>query len=88
MREKEGFNEQVGALQSQAKTVMRDSAVPVDERIKKTADIYKQAEKIAAEGGLEDKIYESLLSHSANAWLILRLICNSRFSSNFTTALS
>ena len=41
MREKEGFNEQVGALQSQAKTVMSDSAVPVDERIHRAADIYK-----------------------------------------------
>ena len=65
MREKEGFNEQVGALQSQAKTVMSDSVVPVDERIHRAADIYRQAEKIAAEGGLEDKSYESLLADSA-----------------------
>ena len=65
MREKRNIKEQVEALQSQAKTIMSVSAVPVDERIQKTADIYRQAEKIAAEGGLEEKIYESLLSHSA-----------------------
>ena len=65
MREKEGFNEQVGALQSQAKTVMSDSAVPVDERIHRAADIYRQAEKIAAGGGMEDRSYESLLADSA-----------------------
>ena len=56
MREKEGFNEQVKTLQSQAKTVMSDSAVSVDERIHRAADIYRQAERIAAEGGLEEKI--------------------------------
>ena len=65
MREKEGFNEQVGALQSQAKTVMSDSAVPVDERIHRAADIDRQAEKIAAGGGMEDRSYESLLADSA-----------------------
>lgn len=65
MREKEGFNDQVKALQSQAKTIMSDSTVPVDERIHRTADIYRQAEKIAAEGGLEEKSYESLLADSA-----------------------
>ena len=62
---KKGIIEQIGALQSQAKTVMSDSAVPVDERIHRTADIYRQAERIAEEGGLEDKIYESLLADSA-----------------------
>ena len=65
MRAKEGINEQVEALQSQAKTVMSDSAVPVDERIHRAADIYRQAEKIAAEGGLENNSYESLLADSA-----------------------
>ena len=45
MREKRNIKEQVEALQSQAKTIMSDSAVPVDERIQKTADIYRQAEK-------------------------------------------
>ena len=57
--------EQIGALQSQAKTIMSDSAVPVDERIHRAADIYRQAEKIAAGGGMEDRSYESLLADSA-----------------------
>ena len=65
MRGKKDIKEQVEALQSQAKNVMNDTAVPVDERIQKAADIYRQAEKIAAEGGLEDKSYESLLADSA-----------------------
>lgn len=69
MREKEGFNEQVGALQSQAKTIMSDYAVPVDERIHRAAEIYRQAERIAAEGGLEGKSYESLLADSAKFFL-------------------
>ena len=65
MRGKKDIKEQVEALQSQAKNVMNDTAVPVDDRIQKAADIYRQAEKIAAEGGLEDKSYESLLADSA-----------------------
>ena len=65
MRGKKDIKEQVEALLSQAKNVMNDTAVPVDERILKAADIYRQAEKIAAEGGLEDKSYESLLADSA-----------------------
>ena len=65
MRERKDIKEQVEALQSQAKNVMNDTAVPVDDRIQKAADIYRQAEKIAAEGGLEDKSYESLLADSA-----------------------
>ena len=60
-----GIIEQIGALQSQAKTIMSDSAVPVDERIHRAADIYRQAEKIAAGGGMEDRSYESLLADSA-----------------------
>ena len=50
MIEERDIKEQVEALLSQAKSVMSDSAVPVDERIQRTADIYRQAEKIAAEG--------------------------------------
>lgn len=65
MSNKREINELIETLLSQAKTEMNETDVPVDERIQKTADIYRQAEKIAAEGGLEDKTYESLLSHSA-----------------------
>ena len=45
MRGKKDIKEQVEALQSQAKNVMNDTAVLVDERIQKAADIYRQAEK-------------------------------------------
>ena len=65
MREKRDINEQLEVLQSQAKTVMSDTAVSVDERIQRAADIYRQAEKIANESGVDDKKHESLLSDSA-----------------------
>ena len=65
MRGKKDINEQVEALQSQAKNVMNDTAVPVDERIQKAADIYRQAEKLAEDCHLDDKVFESLLSESA-----------------------
>lgn len=65
MRGKKDIKEQVEALQSQAKNVMNDTAVPVDERIQKAADIYRQAEKLADESGMDDKKLESLLSDSA-----------------------
>ena len=65
MRGKKDIKEQVEALQSQAKNVMNDTAVPVDERIQKAADIYRQAEKLAEDCHLDDKVFESLLSESA-----------------------
>ena len=65
MRGKKDIKEQVEALQSQAKNVMNDTAVPVDERIQKAADIYRQAENLADESGMDDKKRESLLSDSA-----------------------
>ena len=65
MKGKKNINEQVEALQTQAKNVMSDTAVPVDERIQRTADIYRQAENMADESGIDDKKYESLLSDSA-----------------------
>ena len=65
MKGKKNINEQVEALQTQAKNVMSDSAVPVDKRIQRTADIYRQAENMADESGIDDKKYESLLSDSA-----------------------
>lgn len=65
MGNKREVNELIETLMSQAKAVMNETDVPVDDRIQKTADIYRQAEKIAKEGGLDDKNYESLLSHSA-----------------------
>ena len=65
MRGKKDINEQVEALQSQAKIVIIDTAVPVDERIQRAAGIYRQAEKMADESGIDDKMRESLLSDSA-----------------------
>ena len=65
MKGKKDINEQVEALQTQAKNVMSDTAVPVDKRIQRTADIYRQAENMADESGIDDKKYESLLSDSA-----------------------
>ena len=65
MKGKKDIKEQVEALQSQAKNVMNDTAVPVDERIQTTADIYRQAEKLANESCIDDKKRESLLSDSA-----------------------
>ena len=65
MKGKKDIKEQVEALQSQAKNVMNDTAVPVDERIQKAADIYRQAEKLAEDCHLDDKVFESLLSESA-----------------------
>ena len=65
MKGKKDIKEQVEALQSQAKYVMNDTAVPVDERIQEAADIYRQAENLADESGMDDKKRESLLSDSA-----------------------
>ena len=54
------------ALQSEAQDIMNDTAVPIDERIQKTADIYLQAEKLAEESSPEPKAYESLLTDSSS----------------------
>ena len=45
MGNKKDINKQIMALQSEAQDIMNDTAVPIDERIQKTADIYLQAEK-------------------------------------------
>jgi tetratricopeptide (TPR) repeat protein len=65
MKGKKDIKEQVEALHSQAKDVMNDTAVLVDERIQEAADIYRQAENLADESGMDDKKRESLLSNSA-----------------------
>ena len=57
--------EQIEALLSQAKTVLNDATLSIDERIQNTADIYRQAEELADENDLEDKMKESLLENSA-----------------------
>ena len=65
MSNKKDINKQIETLLSQAQTIMNETDVPVDERIQKTAKIYKQAEKLAEEGVLDDKVHESLLADSA-----------------------
>jgi len=58
-------NELIETLLSQTQTVMNETDVPVDERIQKTAEIFKQAEALAEDCHLDDKVLESLLSDSA-----------------------
>ena len=65
MGNKKDINKQIMALQSEAQDIMNDTAVPIDERIQKTADIYLQAEKLAEESSPEPKAYESLLTDSS-----------------------
>ena len=65
MGNKKDISKQIKAFQLQAQDIMNDTAVPVDERIQKTADIYLQAEKLAEESSLEEKAYESLLTDSS-----------------------
>ena len=65
MGNKKDISKQIKAFQLQAQDVMNDTAVPVDDRIQRTADIYSQAEKLAEGGSLEDRKYESLLTDSS-----------------------
>ena len=62
---KRSILEQIEALQSQAKTVMSETTVPVDERIQRATAIYGQAENMADKSGIDVKMHESLLSDSA-----------------------
>ncbi len=65
MVKKKDITKQIKAYQLQAQDIMNDTAVPVDDRIQRTADIYRQAETLAEEGSLEENAYESLLTDSA-----------------------
>ena len=65
MGNKKDITIQIKAFQLEAQTVMNDTAVPVDDRIQRTVDIYRQAETLAEEGCLEEKAYESLLTDSS-----------------------
>ena len=56
---------QIETLQLQAKTILNDTTVSIDDRILDVADIYRQAETLAEENGLDDKHLESLFSDSA-----------------------
>lgn len=65
MDNKREVNELIETMMSQAKTVMNETVVPVEERIQRAADIYRQAETQAKDCHLDDKFLESLLSDSA-----------------------
>ena len=59
MGNKKDIKKHIKTLQSEAHDIINDTAVPIEERIQRTTDIYLQAEKLAAEGSLEQKAYES-----------------------------
>jgi tetratricopeptide (TPR) repeat protein len=65
MGNKKDISKQIKAFQLQAQNIMNDTAVPIEERIQRTADIYQEAENLAEEGSLEQKAYESLLTDSS-----------------------
>lgn len=65
MGNKKDIKKHIKTLQSEAQDIINDTAVPIEERIQRTTDIYLQAEKLAAEGSLEQKAYESLLTDSS-----------------------
>ncbi len=69
MGNKKNISKQIKALRLQAQTVMDEKAVPVDDRIQRTADIYRQAEALAKESSLDENTYESLLTDSARFFL-------------------
>ncbi len=69
MGNKKDISKQIKTFQLQAKDVMNDTAVPVDDRIQRTADIYRQAEALAKESSLDENTYESLLTDSARFFL-------------------
>ena len=69
MENKKDISKQIKAFQMEALTVMNNTAVLVDERIQRTADIYLQAEKLAEEGSLEESKFEPLLTDSARFFL-------------------
>ena len=69
MGKKKDNSKQIKASQLQAQDIMNDTTVPVDDRIRRTADIYRQAEALAEDGSLEENTYESLLTDSAKFFL-------------------
>lgn len=53
----------IDAFLLQAKTVMADASIPIDERINKTAAIYAKADEWAQKSALPNEKYESLLNN-------------------------
>ena len=69
MANKKDICKQIKSFQLQAQDIMNYTTVPVDDRIQRTVDIYRQAEALAEEGSLEENTYESLLTDSAKFFL-------------------
>ena len=60
-RDRELVHQDIEAFQLQAKTVMVDVSIPIDERIKKTSAIYAKADDWAQKSALDKKKYAKLL---------------------------
>ena len=54
-------HQDIEAFMLQAKTVMADVSIPIDERIDKTATIYAKADDWSQKSALPDEIFETLL---------------------------
>ena len=54
-------HQDIEAFMLQAKTVMADASIPIDERIDKTATIYAKADDWSQKSALPDEIFETLL---------------------------
>lgn len=60
-QQRELIHQDIDAFLLQAKTVMADASVPIDDRIKKTSSIYAKADEWAEKSALPDEKYETLL---------------------------
>lgn len=56
------IHQDIDAFMLQAKTVMADGSIPIDDRIKKTSTIYAKADEWAQKSALPKEKYEKLLS--------------------------
>lgn len=61
-QQRELVHQDIEAFLLQAKTVMADSRTSIDERIKKTYDIYSRADEWAVKSALPNEKYETLLN--------------------------
>lgn len=61
-QQRELIHQDIDVFMLQAKTVMADSSMPIDDRIKKTSSIYAKADEWAQKSALPKEKYEKLLS--------------------------
>lgn len=64
-RQRALVHQDIDAFLLQAKTVMADASIPIDERINKTKEIYSKADAWAQKSALPDEKYETLLDDYA-----------------------